>query len=236
MVYSAAGFGGGSSYLAILSITLDNFQTMRTLALLCNLVVVAGSLSLFWRHGFLVGRKALPLVVVSVPAAFIAAQFRFAESTFFLILGATLVAASIAMFFRRSSDEPSPTQHSHWISGSLGGGVGFLAGLVGIGGGIFLSPLLHLLRWDSAKAIAAVASFFILVNSAAGLTGLVISQQFQVADTKLLWLLAAVLIGGQIGVRFCLSRVAAKRIRFLTAMLVLIAGSRILWSQLAGGL
>ena len=192
-VYSAAGFGGGSSYLAILSFAVDDFLAVRTLALLCNLVVVGGSVSLFWKHGFLLPRSAFPLVAASTPAAFIAAQLRLEQPTFLMILGVTLIAAAIAMFWQRPDRESPDRQHSMFVDGSLGGVVGFLAGLVGIGGGIFLSPLLHLVHWDTAKRIAAVAAFFILVNSIAGLAGLVVSQQFQISDTRLLWLLPAVL-------------------------------------------
>lgn len=231
VVYSAAGFGGGSSYLAILSFAMNEFQTVRSLALLCNLVVVCGSTSLFWHRGFLLPGRVIPLVAASVPAAFVAAQLRFDPSTFFVILGITLIAASAAMFWQRRGTDPPARPHWTWVDASLGGVVGFLAGLVGIGGGIFLSPLLHLLNWDTAKRIAAVAAFFILVNSLAGLAGLVVSQQFQVSDGRLLWLLLAVFLGGQLGVRFCLNSVAVKRIRYLTALIVMMAGVRILWAQ-----
>lgn len=227
-VYSAAGFGGGSSYLAILSFALDDFLGVRTLALLCNLIVVGGSVPLFWKHGFLPPRRAIPLVAVSVPAAFIAAQLRLTNETFLTVLGVTLIAAAIVMFLQRRESVAVGDQQAKMIDASIGGGVGFLAGLAGIGGGIFLSPLLHLTHWDTAKRIAAVAAFFILVNSLAGLAGLMVSQQFEISQTEWLWVLPAVFVGGQIGVRFCLNSVAVRRIRLLTAVIVLVAGMRIL--------
>lgn len=228
-VYSAAGFGGGSSYLAILSLLMDDFLGVRTLALLCNLIVVGGSVPLFWKHGFLPPRRAVPLVAASVPAAFTAAQWRLSDSIFLIVLGVTLIAAAVAMSFQRR-ESAAAKQQPVMVNASIGGGVGFLAGLVGIGGGIFLSPLLHLSHWDTGKRISAVAAFFILSNSLAGLAGLIFSQQFQVLQTNYLWVLPAVLLGGQIGVRFCLNSVAVRRIRLLTAVIVLVAGLRILFS------
>ncbi|MDA8745108.1 sulfite exporter TauE/SafE family protein [Rubripirellula amarantea] len=228
-IYSAAGFGGGSSYLAILSYALTNFSEMRTLALVCNLVVVTGSVWLFWKQGHVIAKRVIPLVAISVPASFLAAQMRFSQATFFGLLGATLVTASLAMLIQPKRTDHNRRVASWWDEAAIGGGIGFLSGLVGIGGGIFLSPMLHLLRWDTAKRIAATASVFILVNSLAGLAGLLVSDQFQIGDVNRLWLLVAVLGGGQLGVRFCLSQVAATRIHSLTAVLVMIAGVRILW-------
>ena len=110
----------------------------------------------------------------------------------------------------------------------LGGIIGLLSGLVGIGGGIFLAPILNQLKWDKPLVIASLASFFILVNSISGIGGLLLSNTFKLAWPETIALLLAVFIGGQIGTRLSLKRLSAKRIRILTAFLVLFVGIRVL--------
>jgi uncharacterized membrane protein YfcA len=117
---------------------------------------------------------------------------------------------------------------------ALGSGIGYLSGLVGIGGGIFLAPLLHLLRWAEPKKIAATASFFILVNSAFGLAGQWWSGRFQLDPGFVLPLLAAVFLGGQLGSRISALRFRQAEVRWVTAALVFYAGLNILWKHWTG--
>ncbi|WP_420601712.1 sulfite exporter TauE/SafE family protein [Flagellimonas sp.] len=229
-LYSAVGFGGGSSYLAILALVITSFLTIRSTALLCNLIVVLGSCILFYKNGHLHFRKFLPFIVTSIPLAFLGASFRLEEQIFFVILALALVVSAIALIYQTIALKSSYKLRKYptYLSYFLGGAIGLLSGLVGIGGGIFLAPVLNHMKWDKPIVIAALASFFILVNSVSGLGGLVWSDSFQIFWPEIIGLLLAVFLGGQLGVRISLGKLSAKRIRLLTAILVLFVGLRVL--------
>lgn len=231
--YAAAGFGGGSSYLAVLAFAGLPFQEIRLTALCCNIIVVTSGAALFIRQKQLDLKKVLPLVLLSVPAAFLGAKMRIAQVTFFLLLGFSLLLASALLWFLPPKKEGESIQLPSRPSrdGILGGSIGLLSGMVGIGGGIFLSPVLNFLRWDSARKIAATASAFILVNSIAGLAGQLSALYIEIKWTRIALFGAAVLIGGQLGSRFSMSRFDLNMIRRLTALLVFIAGLEVLWKH-----
>lgn len=237
-LYSSVGFGGGSSYLAILSLYSFEYRLLRTIALVCNLIVVSGGTYLFAKQGHINWKKTLPLVLVSVPLAFIGARIPFKENVFFILLGSTLIIAGIIMlledYLRKKSiqDASEGKKAMPIVNGAIGGGIGLLAGSVGIGGGIFLSPLLHIMHWDKAKTIAGTASFFILINSASGLAGQ-LSQGNLTFDFKMiLYLGLSVLVGGQLGSRLSVFKLSQKKVKILTALLVLFAGGRLLLKYL----
>tara|TARA_A100000171_G_C2140073_1_gene154437 strand:+ start:12012 stop:12770 length:759 start_codon:yes stop_codon:yes gene_type:complete len=237
-LYSSVGFGGGSSYLAILSLYSFEYRLLRTIALVCNLIVVSGGTYLFAKQGHINWKKTLPLVLVSVPLAFIGARIPFKENVFFILLGSTLIIAGIIMlledYLRKKSIQNGSEGKKAMpvVNGAIGGGIGLLAGSVGIGGGIFLSPLLHIMHWDKAKTIAGTASFFILINSASGLAGQ-LSQGNLTFDFKMiLYLGLSVLVGGQLGSRLSVFKLSQKKVKILTALLVLFAGGRLLLKYL----
>lgn len=237
-LYSSVGFGGGSSYLAILSLYSFEYRLLRTIALVCNLIVVSGGTYLFAKQGHINWKKTLPLVLVSVPLAFIGARILFKENVFFILLGSTLIIAGIIMlledYLRKKSIQNALEGKKAMpvVNGAIGGGIGLLAGSVGIGGGIFLSPLLHIMHWDKAKTIAGTASFFILINSASGLAGQ-LSQGNLTFDFKMiLYLGLSVLVGGQLGSRLSVFTLSQKKVKILTALLVLFAGGRLLLKYL----
>ena len=237
-LYSSVGFGGGSSYLAILSLYSFEYRLLRTIALVCNLIVVSGGTYLFAKQGHINWKKTLPLVLVSVPLAFIGARIPFKENVFFILLGSTLIIAGIIMlledYLRKKSiqDASEGKKAMPIVNGAIGGGIGLLAGSVGIGGGIFLSPLLHIMHWDKAKTIAGTASFFILINSTSGLAGQ-LSQGNLTFDFKMiLYLGLSVLVGGQLGSRLSVFKLSQKKVKILTALLVLFAGGRLLLKYL----
>nr|WP_221898813.1 sulfite exporter TauE/SafE family protein [Robiginitalea sp. SC105] len=232
LLYASAGFGGGSSYLAILSLSFTEFYEIRTLALLCNLVVVSGSVWLFYRKGYLDWKLCIPFTLASIPMAYIGASFRLEESLFFGILGSALIVSSLALGYqslRQQFSEPRKHRYARILTYVLGGAIGMLSGLVGIGGGIFLAPVLNHLRWDLPIKIAALASFFILVNSISGIAGLLTAGTFSLTWLPALALILAVLAGGQIGIRLTLNRLTAQGIRLVTAVLVLVVGVRVLF-------
>lgn len=234
LLYATAGFGGGSSYLAIMALFGLSMVTLRPVALLCNIVVVSGNLWIFWRNGHLNLQKTAPLAFAGIPMAFAGGYWKLSEQFFFMLLGISLIAAAFAMWVQArpitsQSDRMKTLPAS--VNLSIGGSLGLLAGLTGIGGGIFLSPALHLMRWDKPKVIAAAASFFIFCQSIAGIGGQ-LAQGAKIEWKLVFPLLIAVWLGGQLGVRATTSRFSQVLVRNLTALLVFYAGFNILWRYL----
>lgn len=233
-LYSSVGFGGGSSYLAILSLFITDFNTIRTQALLCNIAVVTIGCIIAYSKGYLSLKKAIPYVIFSVPAALLGATFKLSERTFFLILGGVLVLSAVALFFQVVRPVKPLTDSRKILIRAvpLGTGLGFLSGMVGIGGGIFLSPVLNLMNWEEAKNIAGIASFFILVNSIGGIAGLAIGGSIAVAMPFTLCVMAAVVVGGFAGSLVSSKVFDALVIKRLTAVLILIVGVKLLVQHL----
>lgn len=233
-IYASAGFGGGSSYLAVMALWGIQTTTMKSTALLCNLVVVVGGTYIFWKNGYLNFKKITPLSIASVPMAFWGGSMKLKDSTFFIVLGLSLVAAALLMFFQKKNNAPARknTQSSLVVSTGMGAGIGFLSGMVGIGGGIFLSPILNMMRWDTPKNIAATASFFILVNSVGGLAGQLFQNQLSLNWGFALPLMLAVLVGGQLGSRISSLKFNQSHVRWATAVLIFYAGLNILWTHI----
>ena len=241
-VYASAGFGGGSSYLALLALYAVSMTTMKPTALLCNIVVVTGGTWLFWRGGFLNFKKIIPLSIASVPMAFLGGTMLLKEKTFFLLLGISLIVAAALMFFQSFLKQNEVKKETGTIQNTnpnaeilrgafLGGSIGFLSGVVGIGGAIFLAPVLNLLKWDTPKNIAATASFFILINSISSLIGQ-LSKNPHLDWAFILPLLFAVFLGGQLGSRLTTFKLNQTFVRQITAILVLYAGVNILWNNI----
>jgi uncharacterized protein len=236
LIYASVGFGGGSSYLAVLALYALPFQEMRLIALCCNIMVVSGGTFIFIRHRQINWEMILPLTLSSVPMAFLGASLKISQETFFVVLGFSLLVASLLLWFKnkpKNGMKTQPKSKSSVLQDTvLGGGIGFLSGMIGIGGGIFLAPLLNLLHWDSPKKIAATASVFILVNSIAGIAGQLLHLPRNL-DISLLGLLClAVFAGGQIGSRLGALKFNALVVRRLTAVLVFVAGLEVLLKHL----
>lgn len=233
ILYASVGFGGGSTYSALLALAGVNFVLLPVVSLLCNIAVVAGSTVRFARAGITPWKGALGLTALAAPAAFLGGLTPIGESAFFAALGATLVLTGMALFLPVSERADAPTRLSGhmWIAAAP---LGYLAGLVGIGGGIFLAPMLHLVRWNEARAIAATASLFILVNSLFGLAGQLVKNGTGLAG-QALWfglpLVIAVVIGGQIGSLLAVRVMPRRIIRWLTAALTITVGARLLLSM-----
>lgn len=231
LIYSSVGFGGGSSYLALLGVAMFGLTQaeIRATALFCNLIVVTGGSIIFYRSGKFKWADVWPYLLVSIPLAFWGGTMKLNDRTFYLILAFTLIIASVFLWIHQKSyqtDEITPTGYGPKLITS--GGVGFLSGLVSIGGGIFLSPLLHFFRWNKAHTISGIASVYILVNSISGLLG-----QFSQGVPNLSWnlifpLLGAVFIGGQIGSRLGARVFKPLYVKRITAILILVAALIIL--------
>lgn len=238
-LYAAVGFGGGSTYNALLVLADTDYRILPSIALSCNLIVVTGGVLQYSRSGDLDWRLALPFVALSVPMAWLGGRVPIEQDAFILLLGLSLLAAGAAMWLqpRRSSAPSTASATTSWVLGlPVGGAIGFLSGMVGIGGGIFLAPVLHLFRLAEPKRIAATSSFFIMANSIAGLFGQTIKQGTTAHLDRLTdytWLFVAVLIGGQLGSRASARVLSGRVVKRLTALLVLYVAGRLLYTSLA---
>ena len=221
LIYASVGFGGGSTYTALLALSGADYRIVPVIALLCNIIVVTGGCVRFWRAGLIDWRAVTPLLIISAPLAFLGGMVPLKEATFFLVLGGALLLSALALFVPAA--RLPQKRLSLPVMMALSGAVGLLAGLSGIGGGIFMAPLLHLVRWAEARRIAAFASVYILINSIAGVAGQISKAgSASLADTaSSYWtLLLAVFIGGQIGSYLGLRLLSPAYLRWLTALLV----------------
>ncbi|MEO0417447.1 MAG: sulfite exporter TauE/SafE family protein [Pseudomonadota bacterium] len=231
LLYASVGFGGGSTYAALLAWYGLDYRLLPLVALACNIAVVAGSTVRFARAGVTPWKGALLLTALAAPAALLGGLTPIDEASFLILLGASLVLSGIAMFLPVSEAQTHEPTRLAKFAPLVAAPIGYLAGVVGIGGGIFLAPLLHLARWNNARAIAATASLFILVNSAFGLVGQLLKQgpgAFSGAIDASLPLLVAVVIGGQIGSLLAVRVLPVRWVRWLTAVLVVAVGARLL--------
>lgn len=228
LIYSAVGFGGGSSYTALLTLTDLSTREIPVVSLACNLVVVCGAALHFRRRGHLDLRLTGPLLAGSVPFSLLGGVWPLRQDIFLGLLGVTLVGSGAALLVRAPESTTGP-RSSAYSRFTVGSALGLLSGLVGIGGGVFLAPYMLWRRWAEAKQVAATCSLFILANSAAGLTG----QFVKLGTCRPLlhhgWLLLAVAVGGQLGSMAGAGPLPQLQIRRITAVLVVVAGVRVLW-------
>lgn len=235
LIYSSVGFGGGSSYNALLVLAGADFQVIPAISLSCNIIVVSGGVYHFRKAGLLDMKALLPFVALSVPMAWFGGQLQIAESVFLGLLGLALLATGVQLIwsgFHHAVRKESLVLNPWLVGLPLGGVIGLLSGIVGIGGGIFLAPVLYLTAWAEPRRIAAMASGFILLNSVAGLIGHLMKQgDYSVSSAWLAsWpLFVAVLAGGQIGSRLGIRMLPDALIRGLTGLLVLYVATRLLW-------
>lgn len=232
-IYASVGFGGGSSYLAILVFYSLPFKETRLIALVCNIIVVTGGTLVFIRHKQVDWRKIIPVVAAGVIMAFLGARMKLSQETFFILLGFSLIVASILLWVKtKTNTVMKKSKTSYLRDAALGGSIGFLSGMVGIGGGIFLSPILNLLHWDTPKKIAATASVFILVNSIGGIAGQLSQFTPNINYSTVILLGVAVLIGGQLGSRIGVIKFDQLMVKRVTAILVFVAGAEVLSKHL----
>lgn len=233
LLYASVGFGGGSTYAALLAWYGLDYRLLPIIALACNIVVVAGSTIRFALVGITPWRGALVLTALAAPAALMGGLAPIDEASFLTLLGISLVLTGAAMLLPVSETPlQTPTRLARFAP-FIAAPIGYLAGLVGIGGGIFLAPLLHLARWNNARAIAATASLFILINSLFGLAGQMLKQGPQALGAGIgaaLPLLIAVVIGGQVGSLMAVRFLPVRWVRWMTAALVVLVGVRLLFS------
>lgn len=238
-LYASVGFGGGSTYIALLALAALDYQALPVIALLCNIIVVTGGTIRFQSRGLIDWKRIWPILILSVPAAWLGGRLVLEKDSFMLLLGLSLAVAGILLLVEPlikragSGDSRDRRWTGHrFFAPTVGTGIGFLSGMVGIGGGIFLAPILLLTRWADSRRIAATASVFILVNSISGLGGQLMKSGLSSGGEAVAeyWpLFLAVLLGGQVGSFLASKALPEIWIRRLTAVLILYVAARILW-------
>ena len=230
-LYSSVGFGGGSTYLALLLIWGIPYFIFPIVALSCNIIVVSGNCFNYIRAGNLNLKLLLPYLIGSIPLAYIGGSLPIEKKLFEILLFLVLATAGTLLLFNFKSYDDKEENYKKIpsiISVLIGGILGFVSGVVGIGGGIFLSPILFLLRAGRPKHIVTSASLFILINSISGIIGQ-LSKNTVLSEIQNYWyLLVAVLIGGQIGNFLNLKIFSTRALALVTAFLVLFVAFRML--------
>jgi len=229
ILYSSVGFGGGSTYLALLLIWGVPYFIFPVIALSCNITVVSGNCFNYIRTGNLNLKLLFPYLIGSIPLAFIGGSLPIEKRLFEILLFLVLTAAGALLLLNFKSYDDKKENYIKIpipVSILIGGVLGFISGVVGIGGGIFLSPILFLIRAGRPKHIVTTASLFILINSVSGISGQ-LTENAVINEIPNYWyLLVAVLIGGQLG-NFLNLRIFPTRIlAFVTAILVIFVAVR----------
>ncbi len=229
ILYSSVGFGGGSAYLALLLISGVPYFIFPILALSCNIIVVSGNCFNYIRAGNLNLRLLIPYLIGSMPLAFIGGSLPIEKKLFEILLFLVLTIAGILLLLNyRSYDdkEESYRKIPIIISILIGGILGFISGIVGIGGGVFLSPILFLIKAGRPKHIVTTASLFILINSLSGIVGQ-LTKNVVISEIPNYWfLLLAVLVGGQVGNFLNLKIFPTRILALVTSCLVLFVAIR----------
>ena len=229
IAYSSVGFGGGSTYLALLLIWGVPYFIFPLIALSCNVIVVSGNCFNYIRAGNLNLKLLFPYLVGSIPLAYIGGSLPIEKRLFEILLFLILATAGTLLLFNFKSyndREKSYQKIPVPISIEIGGILGFISGVIGIGGGIFLSPILFLIRADRPKYIITTASLFILINSISGIIGQLTKNTVLIEIQNYWYLLAAVLIGGQIGNFLNLKIFPTRFLALVTGILVLFVAVR----------
>jgi len=230
VLYSSVGFGGGSTYLALLLIWGVPYFIFPVIALSCNIIVVSGNCYNYIKAGNLNFKLLAPYLIGSVPLAYVGGSLPVEKEIFELILFLVLVIAGILLLFNFKSYNDKETSYKKIpfiFSIPIGGILGFFSGVVGIGGGIFLSPILLLIKAGRPKHIVTTASLFILINSISGIAGQLTKNEVLNEMINYWYLLAVVFAGGQIGNLLNLKVFPSRALVFLTSLLVIFVAIRL---------
>ena len=229
ILYSSVGFGGGSTYLALLLIWDIPYYIFPVIALFCNIIVVTGNSINYVRAGNHNFRLLIPFLIGSIPLAYFGGTLIIDKEIFEILLFLVLSIAGILLLINNKSYEDKnliTKKLNSFISIIIGSILGLVSGIIGIGGGIFLSPILFLLRADKPKNIVTTASLFILINSISGILGQ-LSKENVLNEIFIYWpLFSAVLIGGLFGNFLNLKIFSNRVLALLTSLLVIFVAIR----------
>ena len=230
ILYSSVGFGGGSTYLALMLIWEIPYYIFPIIALFCNIIVVSGNSINFVRSGNINLKLILPYLIGSIPFAFIGASISLKKEIFEILLFLVLIIAGLFLLLESNIYNKKNLKINSiptFISIFIGSSIGFVSGIVGIGGGIFLSPILFLLKAGYPKHITSAASLFILINSIFGVAGQ-LTKEIVLDEFLNYWpLFLAVLIGGQIGSYLNIRFLSNKALALFTSLLIIFVAMRL---------
>ena len=229
ILYSSIGFGGGSTYLALMLIWDIPYYIFPIIALVCNVIVVSGNSINFVRSGNINTKLLWPYLIGSIPFAFIGGSISLNKSLFEIVLFFVLFLAGIFLLFESKSYEKKIIKFNsikRYLSFLVGSAIGFVSGVIGIGGGIFLSPLLFLMKAGYPKHITSTASLFILINSIFGIMGHLTKKQVSSEIFDFWPFFLIVFLGGQIGSYMNVKIFSNKTLALLTSFLVIFVAIR----------
>jgi|TARA_B100000282_G_C31593971_1_gene426990 uncharacterized membrane protein YfcA len=229
ILYSSVGFGGGSTYLALLLIWDIPYYIFPVIALVCNIIVVSGNSINYIRAGNHNFKLLIPFLIGSVPFAFFGGALKIDKEIFEIILFFVLSIAGVLLLINNKSYQNNNLiikKTNSLINLMIGAVLGLVSGIVGIGGGIFLSPILFLIKAEKPKVIATTASLFILINSISGILGQLTKENILTELPNYLSLFICVLLGGLIGNYLNLKIFTGRVLAILTSVLVIFVSIR----------
>ncbi len=227
VMYSSVGHGGASGYLAVMALLAVAPEVMRPTALMLNVLVSAIAFAQFAYKGGFSWRVFWPFAVASIPMAYVGGSIVLPTNAHKIVLGVVLIFTAVRLSLRLSGDGEEPRQPPIAAALALGAAIGFVSGLVGVGGGIFLTPVLLLMRWSEARVAAGVSALFILLNSASALAGSY-SKVAELPEIVWAWL-AAALIGGVIGATLGSNKFGSLTLRRVLAVVLVVAGIKLIF-------
>lgn len=227
LLYSMTGHGGGSGYIAIMALLGMAPQEIKPLALWMNVIVATVATVQFYRAGYFRQSLFLPFILGSVPLAMLGGYLQLPTRWFNLLMGLALIFAALRIAVRQPAGM-SPAAPNFGLAIMAGAAIGLLSGLVGVGGGIFLTPLILLFGWGNPKEAAAVSAPFILLNSLSGLAGFSMHAA-QAVPPGMVWLAAAALAGGLLGSHFGSRSMPMKAVSRALSVVLLIGGFKLLY-------
>ncbi len=226
-LYSSVGHGGASGYLAIMALWAFPVAVMKTSALTLNLFVSSVAFYNFYRAGFFRWKILLPLIITSMPMAWLGAAIHVQPHLYKIILGAFLFIATLRMIIQTNTAEGETRKLPTFVALITGGFLGFFSGMIGIGGGIILSPLLILMRWSTVKEAAAVSAAFIFLNSASGLTSTIFSSTGASWADHIPFMIFVTILGGMLGSYSGSFRISGKSLKYMLAGVLFIASFKL---------
>jgi uncharacterized membrane protein YfcA len=225
-LYSSVGHGGASGYLALMAIFAFPISVMKPSALLLNLFVSGISFFFYYKKDFFKFKLFYPFAITSVPAAFIGGMIPLENSFYKILLGIVLILAALRLFGLFNSKEKESSKINIPIAMGIGFGIGLLSGMLGIGGGVILSPILLLLGWATLKETAAISSLFIFVNSVAGLSGYFMGEK--TFPTESFYLVPIAVFGGMLGAYYGSGYFSNKVLKYVLATVILLASVKLI--------
>ncbi len=228
VLYSSVGHGGASGYLAVMAFMAVAPEVTRPTALVLNLFVASIGTVQFCRAGYFSWRIFLPFAAASIPMAFVGGMISLPTNVYKFVLGVVLCLAAVRLAIKLKNDDQvkDPPIVACLLIGAI---IGLLSGLVGVGGGIFLTPVLLLMRWAETRVAAGVSVLFILVNSASGLIGQYSKGALDVLPNEVWFWIAAAVVGGAIGSTLGSRKFDSMMMRRVLAVVLVFAGAKLIF-------